>query len=218
VVAVALLGGITIIMAHHAGGAAGHAVRPTPAASRRTEADAAGHGEHTPAARPRISAAMIFPHAHVVADGIKFGRVTAVLNEKCTRTARGAFGSALTSAGCKGVTRATFVDNAKRYAVTAGVAELPSSAAASQASRKTDFRRDVWFTGLDGPARSGAAAVGKSVGLGYEIVYGRYIVYSLATYSSGRNPTGHPAAVRTLKNLARSFAVMSRRPLTTHGK
>ena len=80
------------------------------------------------------------------------------------------------------------MDNAKRYAVTTGVAQLPSPAAASQAGRSIDFRRDVWFTGLDGPAHSGAAAVSKSVGLGYDVVYGRYIIYSLATYSSGRDP------------------------------
>lgn len=215
VVAVALLGGIAVIMTRLPGGTVGHAVRPTPAGSRTTEAGAAGRGA---AARHRLTTAMIFPHAHVVADGIKFSRVTAVLNEDCTLTARGAFASALTSAGCRRVARATFVDTAKRYAVTAGVAQLPSPAAASQADRSKKFRPDVWFTGLDGPARSGATAVSKTVGLGYEMVYGRYIVYSLATYSSGRNPTGHPAAVKTLKDLAKSFAVMSLQPLTTHGR
>jgi hypothetical protein len=218
VVVVALIGGIAIIITRHPGGTADHAVRSAPVGSHGTDAGAAGRGRGGGVtAQDRITTAVIFPRAHVVADGIKFGRVTTVLNKKCALTARGAFASALTSAGCQRVVRATFVDNAKRYAVTAGVAELSSPAAASQADRSRKFRPDVWFTGLDGPAHSGATAVSKSVGLGYNIVYGRYIVYSLATYSSGRNPAGHAAAVRTLKNLARSFAVMSRRPLTTHG-
>jgi hypothetical protein len=218
-VVVALLGGTAIVMTGHSGGTAGHAVRVTPTGSRTTDAGAADHGSSGgAAAQHQITTAMIFPRTHVVAGGIKFGRVTAVLNKECALTARGAFASALTSAGCERVVRATFVDNAKRYAVTAGVAELSSPAAASQADRSRKFRPDVWFTGLDGPAHSGATAVSKSVGLGYNIVYGRYIVYSLATYSSGRNPAGHAAAVRTLKDLAKSFAVMGRRPLTTHGK
>jgi hypothetical protein len=218
VVAVALIGSIAIIITRHPGGTAGHPARSAPAGSQGTGSGAADHGSSGgAAAQHQITTAMIFPRAHVVAGGIKFGRVTAVLNKECALTARGAFASALTSAGCQRVVRATFVDNAKRYAVTAGVAELSSAAAASQADRARKFRPDVWFTGLDGPAHSGATAVSKSVGLGYNIVYGRYIVYSLATYSSGRNPAGHAAAVRTLKNLARSFAVMSRRPLTTHG-
>jgi hypothetical protein len=216
-VAVALLWGIAIVMTGHSGGTAGHAVRVTPTGSRTTDAGAAGRGGHRADARHRITT-RIFPRAHVVADGIKFGRVIAVVNKDCTLAARAAFASALKSVGCSQVARATFVDNAKRYAITAGVAELPSSAAASQADRSRNFGPDVWFTGLDGPARSGATAVSKSVGLGYEIVHGPYIVYSLATYSSGRNPTGHAAAVRTLKDLARSFAVMTRQPLTTDGK
>jgi hypothetical protein len=218
VVAAALLAGIAIIVTRHPGGAAGQAVRPTPAGSPSTNAGTAGRGGSGHAVQHRISTAMIFPDAHVVADGIKFGRVTAVLNKECTLTARGAFAAALASAGCRRVARATFVDNAKRYAVTAGVAQLPSPAAARKADRSTNFRRDAWFTGLDGPAHSGAAAVSKSVGVGYDVVYGRYIIYSLATYSNGRNPTGHAAAVKTLKDLAKSFAAMSRRPLTANGK
>ena len=218
VVAVVLVGGIAVIMARHSVGTAGQAVRSTPAASRSTGARPAGRGGRARATHHRITTAMIFPSAHVVADGIKFGRVAAVLDKECTLAARGAFASALKSAGCKRVARATFVDSAKQYAVTAGVAELPSRAAATWANRKTDFGKDVWFTGLDGPAHSGATEVSKSVGLGYEVVYGRYIVYSLATYSSGRNPTGHATAVKTLKDLAKSFAAMSRQPLNTQGK
>jgi len=215
---VALLAGIAIIMSRYAGGTAGHPVRSTPSGSGSTNAGAAVRAGRSAPAPDRITTAMIFPEAHVTADGIKFRRVTAVLNKNCKLSARGAFASALASAGCGRVARATFVDNAKRYAVTVGVAELPSPAAASRADRTKVFRKDVWFTGLDGPAHSGATAVSKSAGLGYNIVYSRYIIYSLATYSSGRNPAGHAAAVKTLTDLARSFAVMSRQQLTTQGK
>jgi hypothetical protein len=225
VVAVALVGGIAIILTRHPGGTAGDAVRSAPAGSQATSAGAAGaagrggdRGDRGAASQHRITTTMIFPRAHVEANGTEFGRVTAILNEKCTSAARGAFASALTSAGCQQVVRATFVDKAKRYAVTAGVAELPSPAAASSVDRSRRFGPDVWFTGLDGPARSGATKVSKSVGVGYNVVYGRYIVYSLATYSSGQNPTGHADAVRTLKELAKSFATMSRNPLITQGK
>jgi hypothetical protein len=165
-----------------------------------------------------VSTALVFPHARVAADGIKFGRVAAVLNERCLLAARAAFAAALKSAGCQRVARATFVDRARRYAVTAGVAELPSPAAARLADRSADFGPDIWFTGLDGPAKSGATRVSQSVGLGYGTVYRRYIVYALATYSDGRNPTGHAAAVKRLKKLARSFTRMAREPLSAPGK
>jgi hypothetical protein len=210
VVAVVLLAGIAIFVTRHSGGKPGHAPDPAPAGSEKPNADAT----HGASIRPRaMSAALIFPHAHVVVEGIKFHRVTAVLSERCALTARGAFAKALESGGCHRVVRTTFVDSAKRYAVTAGVARLSGSKAAKSANRSMNFGPDVWFTGLDGPADSGAAAVSKSVGLGSDLVYGRYIVYALATESDGRNPTGHAAAVKTLKHLARSFAVMAWRPL-----
>lgn len=215
VVAIALLAGIAIFVIRHSGGKAGHTPGPASAASRKPDAGATHEASIGPRA---ISAALIFPHAHVVAGGITFHRVTAVLNKQCALTARGAFAKALKSGGCRRVVRATFVDSAKRYAVTAGVARLSSPAAAKAANRSMHFGPDVWFTGLDGPARSGATVVSTSVGLGYDTVYGRYIVYALATYSDGRSPAGHAAAVKTLKDLARSFGVMARQPLVAQAE
>jgi hypothetical protein len=215
VVAVALLAGIAIFVTRHSGRKAGHAPGPAAAGSRKTEGGATRSAPIGPRA---ISTALIFPHAHVVAEGIKFHRVIEVLNDQCVLTARGAFATTLKSAGCHRVARATFVDGGKRYAVTAGVAELPSRGAANLANRTTNFGPDVWFTGLDGPAKSGATAVSKSVGLGYDTVYGRYIVYALATNSNRRNPTGHAAAVETLRHLAKSFALMARQQLLAPGK
>jgi hypothetical protein len=218
VVAVAVLAGIAVFLTRHSGGNTGTAAGRTPAGSRTTQAGTARSPRGGPAGPGSVSTALVFPHAQVTAGGMKFGRVTAVLNEQCALAARGAFAAALKSADCQRVVRGTFVDGAKRYAVTAGVAELPSPAAARRAERSANFGPDVWFTGLDGPAKSGTTAVSKSVGLGYQTVYGRYIVYALATYSDGRNPTGHAAAVKRLKDLAKSFTSMTRQPLIAPGK
>jgi hypothetical protein len=136
-----------------------------------------------------------------------------VLNTQCSLAARGAFAAALSSAGCQRVARATFVDSAKQYAVTAGVAALPSDGAAGRVDGAKRFGPDIWFTGLDGPAHSGASIIGKTVGVGYDVVYGRFIVYALATYATGRNPTGQQAEVQALSALARSFAMLAEQPL-----
>ena len=115
--------------------------------------------------------------------------------------------------------RATFVDSAKQYAITArrgATAQLGRSEPGGARSGK--FGRDVWFVGLDGPASSGATAVSRSVGFGYDAVYGQYIVYALATYSNGRNPTGHAGEVRMLKALSRSFTALAGQPLLASPK
>jgi hypothetical protein len=223
-VAVALLCAVAVLVSLHPGGKAGRTPSPVPAGSgpgrsRVTSSTGGSLGVGgTPPGAGSISTALIFPRASVAAGGLPFGRVIAVLNKQCARAARGAFAAALDSAGCQRVVRATYVDSAKRYAVTAGVAQLPSPAAASQANRGTRFGPDIWFTGLDGPHRSGATAVSTSVGFGYDVVYGRYIIYALATYSSGRNPTGHAAEVRALQTLSQAFTALARQPLLGPGR
>jgi hypothetical protein len=215
VVAVTLLSAVAIFVTRHPGGKAGHTPSPAPAGSRTAAARPSGErAVRTALTGPGlISTALIFPHGLVVADGIQFSRVIAVLNNQCAPTARGAFAAGLISAGCQRVVRATFADSSRRYAVTAGVAAFPSPAAASLANRRGNFGRDVWFTGLNGPAGSGATAVSTSVGYGYDVVYGRYIVYALATFSNGRNPTGHAGKVRMLTALSQSFAALAGLPL-----
>jgi hypothetical protein len=215
VVAVVLLSAVALFVTRHPGGKAGYTPSPAPAGSGTAAARADGvRGARTTLTGPGlISTAMIFPHALVTADGIQFSRVIAVLNKQCARTARGAFAAGLISDGCQRVVRATFVDSSRRYAVTAGVAAFPGPAAASRANRRGKLDRDVWFTGLNGPAGSGATAVSTSVGFGYDVVYGQYIVYALATYSDGRNPTGHAGKVRMLTTLSRSFAALAGLPL-----
>ena len=219
VVAVALLAAVAVFVTRHPGGKAGHTPSPAPAGSRNTAAGQSAPGASSALTSPRsVSAALIFPQAHVLADGLRFSRVIVAMNKQCARAARGAFATALNSAGCQSVTRATFADTGRRYAITAGVAELPSAASASQADSSGRFGPDVWFTGLNGPPHSGATAVSRSVGFGYEVVYGRYIIYALATYSDGRNPTGHAGKVRMLKNLSRSFTALVRQSLLAAAK
>ena len=219
VTAAAVLAAVALFVTRHPGGQPDGTPRPVPAGSRATDANPSSarstRSVHSPQASPRqIATGQLFPHAQVTADSIRFRRVTPVLNQKCSAAARAAFAAALKSAGCQRVIRATFVDTASRYAVTAGVAELPSPAAASRADRSRKFGQDVWFVGLDGPAKSGATELSRSVGVGYDTVYGQYIVYALATNSDGRNPTGHAAQVQTLKALAHSFTAVAGQPLT----
>jgi hypothetical protein len=216
VVALTLLSAVAIFfVTRHPSGKAGRTPSPAPAGSRTAAARPGGTGAvRTALTGPGlISTALIFPHSLVVVDGIQFSRVIAVLNNPCAPAARGAFAAGLISAGCQRVVRATFADSSRRYAVTVGVAAFPSPAAASLANRRGKFGRDVWLTGLNGPAGSGATAVSASVGLGYDVVYGRYIVYALATFSNGRNPTGHAGKVRMLTALSQSFAALAGRPL-----
>ena len=213
VVAVALLLGAGVFVARQLGGRPGRQPSPAPGGSRAPGTQAASSGR--PASPPEISTALIFPHAGVVADGIRFRQVVSVLDRPCAAAARSAFATALDAAGCQRVARATFVDTGRRYAVTVGVAQLSGAAGASSAARSGKFGPDVWFTGLDGPSGSGATAVSKSVGVGDQVVDGQYIVYALATYSDGHNPTGHTAEVQTLTALARSFAAIARQPLAS---
>jgi hypothetical protein len=225
VVTVALLAAITIFATHHSAGNSARTPSPTPAAAggrgATTGATPSASSARTNSALANlapITLAEIFPRAQVVADGIKFTRVIAVLNDECSLAARAAFAGALASAGCQRVVRATFVDSARRYAVTVGVAALPSDAAADRVNGAKEFGPDVWFVGLDGHVGSGAATVSKTVGVGYDVVYGRFIIYALATYGDGRNPTGQAAEVQQLKTLSQSFTAMARQPIVALAK
>lgn len=224
VVAAALIGVVAFVVTHHSPGSAGNSADPiaatnslgtSPASSQPTAGASASPNARQPAPdnQKTITASGIFPKAQVTVNGLTFTRVVSVLTTQCSLAARGAFAAALSSARCQRVVRATFVDAAKMYAVTAGVAALPGNAAAAKVDAAKRFGPDVWFTGLDGPAHSGASVIGKTVGVGYDIVYGRFIVYGLATYATGSNPTGQEREIQILSALSRSFAMLARQPL-----
>jgi hypothetical protein len=224
VVAVALIGITAFVVTRHTQGSAGNATDPIPASNSLSVSSgrsglglstSAGAGAKPPAPdnRMTVTASGIFPKAQVKVNGLSFTRVISVLNTRCSLAARSTFAAELSSAGCQRVARATFVDSARQYAVTAGVAALPSNRAARKVDGAKRFGPDVWFTGLDGPAHSGASIVSKTVGMGYEVVYGRFIVYALATYATGHDPTGHQAEIQLLGALSRSFATLVQQPL-----
>jgi hypothetical protein len=226
VVAAVLIGVAAFVLTHHSPDSAGSAADPIAApnglgANSGTSHSAAGTraGANANAKRPApdnkktITATGLFPNAQVTVNGLKFTRVVSALNTHCSLAARGAFAAALSSARCQRVVRATFVDSAKQYAVTAGVAALPGNGAASKVDRAKLFGPDIWFTGLDGPASSGASVIGKTVGVGYDVVYGRFIVYALSTYATGHNPTGQQTEIQFLRALSRSFATLAEQPL-----
>jgi len=160
-----------------------------------------------------ITRAEIFPHSHLSADGSQFVRVATAVNRDCAGTARGSFARALTASRCERVVRATYVDTAKRFAITAGVAALPTKALAQRANRAKRLSHNIWFAGLDGSHSSGAQLVARSGGYAYGIVDGRYIIFGYATYSDGHMPTGQGSQDQMLESLSRVFATLAEHPI-----
>jgi hypothetical protein len=161
-----------------------------------------------------ITRAEIFPASRVTADGRQFVRVAAAVNRDCALSARGAFAAALMAGNCERVVRATFVDSSKRIVVTAGVAALPTKAAAEQVNRAKRLKRNVWFTGLDGKPGSGAQMISVTGGYAYGLVDGRYIVFAYATYTNGHTPTGTGTLDHIVAAVSRSFALLAEQPIT----
>jgi len=135
-----------------------------------------------------MTATEAFPDPTVTADGTTFNQVRATVLDGCKDAAKGAFVKALRAGGCERVVDATFVDQDKKYAVTAGVAALPSKDDATRAEKAADSKKDSWFAALGGKKGSGAEKIEKSGGYAASLVWGRYIVFSYATYSDGHMP------------------------------
>jgi hypothetical protein len=217
VVAVALVVAIVAVTRHHGPGTAAGSPDATPTAGgggTLGSSTAATPGSRT----DPISAANIFPQTQVSIDGLPFTQVTSSTVTSCSSAANGAFAAALVTAGCKRVVRATYVDASKKYAVTAGVAALPTYDDALKADSSKQFGPDVWFTALDGASGSGAGAIAQTVGVGCDVVDSRFIVFALSAYSNGQNPTGHTSDIQTLTGLSQSFISLVEQPLTSGGK
>ncbi len=165
-----------------------------------------------------ITRVEIFPDSMVSVGGRQFVRVATAVNDNCALSARGSFARALTADNCERVVRATYVDNSKRFAVTAGVAALPSKTLAERANRAKRLSRNVWFVGLDGKAGRGAQLISKSGGYAYGVIDGRYIIFAYATYSNGRMPTGKSSTDHVVESLSRSFAMLVERPITARAQ
>jgi hypothetical protein len=219
VAAVVLLAGVAAFVTRHQAGTAGRSPSPTPAAANRTSTRTASPGGNGGLADPtKITLADVFPGTRLVADGMTFNLVTSRIDSRCSLAAHGSFAAALTSAGCQRVVRATFVSSPRQYAVTAGVAVLPSLAAARQVDNVKKFGPDIWFTGLNGAPGSNTSLITKSGGYGYEVVDGRYILFAFAAFSDGRSPTSRGANLSLLVSLSSSFTQLAQQSIAVHVK
>ncbi|WP_344316373.1 hypothetical protein [Acrocarpospora pleiomorpha] len=136
----------------------------------------------------KLTLAEAFPDARISVDGRTFRRVKVNITDKCEDAAAGAFAEALAQQQCRRVLRATYVDNRKQYAVTTGIAVLPTKEAALEVDKTKNLGGNLWFRGLDGDPDTGADRVSISGGYAAGMVWGRYIVFSYATYADGHTP------------------------------
>lgn len=130
-----------------------------------------------------------FPQKKVTLSGTTFTRVKTDMTEKCDEAAFGAFATALVENGCDRVVRATYVDTKKRYAITTGIAVLPTKEDAVAADQAKNLSENIWFRGLPGKKGTGGDRVHIAGGYASGLVWGRYIVFSYATNADGHTPT-----------------------------
>ncbi|MEV4291962.1 hypothetical protein AB0K40_41210 [Nonomuraea bangladeshensis] len=150
----------------------------------------------------KLSLSEAFPKKKVSAAGTTFKRVKAGMETTCDKAATGAFADALKAQSCTRVLRATYVDSKKRYAVTTGIAVLPTKEAATAVDQTKDLGKNVWFRPLPGPKGSGGDRVQIAGGYAAGLVWGRYIVFSYATYADGRTPADNE---KTLPKVSGAF-------------
>ncbi|MEV4458833.1 hypothetical protein [Microbispora sp. NPDC049633] len=129
-----------------------------------------------------------FPDEKVTLAGRTYRRVKVDVTDDCGKAAAGAFAQALTEQQCRRVLRATYVDGKRQYAVTTGIAVLPGKTEALAVDQTKNLGTNVWFRGLDGDKKSRADKVSISGGYAAGMVWGRYIVFSYATYADGHTP------------------------------
>lgn len=147
-----------------------------------------------------------FPAKTVTAGGATFTQVRTTVLDGCKDAAKGDFAKALRSAGCERVVGATYVDTDKKYAVTAGIAALPSKDDATRAAREADSQKGSWFAALPAKKGTGADRIDKAGGFAASLNWGRYIVFSYATYSDGHTPGAKDAHLVQLSQDFRTTA------------
>ncbi|NUP02336.1 MAG: hypothetical protein HOW59_30880 [Nonomuraea sp.] len=150
----------------------------------------------------KLSLSEAFPKKKVSAAGMTFTRVKTDVETDCEKAASGAFADALHEGKCSRIVRATYVDSKKRYALTTGIAVLPTKEAAVQADQAKNLSRNVWFRPLPGAEGSGAERVHIAGGYAAGLVWGRYIVFSYATHADGHTPE---AKEKTLTKVSGAF-------------
>ncbi|MER6513129.1 hypothetical protein ABT158_40410 [Nonomuraea sp. NPDC001636] len=150
----------------------------------------------------KMSLTEAFPKKKVSAAGTTFTRVKTDTETSCDKAATGAFADALRERKCSRIIRATFVDSKRRYAVTTGIAVLPTKEDAVQTDQAKNLSRNVWFRALPGAKGSGGERVSIAGGYAAGLVWGRYIVFSYATHADGHTPD---AGDKTLAKVSGAF-------------
>ncbi|WP_204061825.1 hypothetical protein [Planobispora siamensis] len=152
----------------------------------------------SPADTAKLNSELTDPGRMSVGDAFKkkvtIGKTTFTLVEThmtqdCDKAAAGAFATALRAGDCRRVLRATYVDGKKKYAVTTGVAVLPTRESAVKVDQAKNLEDNLWFRGLPGDSGTGAERVHIAGGYAAGLVWGRYIVFSYATFADGHTPT-----------------------------
>ncbi|MEV6031928.1 hypothetical protein AB0L65_12300 [Nonomuraea sp. NPDC052116] len=174
------------------------ATRPTASSEPSTETPAAAAPSDAPDGTSilnseqtdpqKLSLSEAFPKKKVSAAGTTFTRVKAAVETSCDKAATGDFADALKEQKCSRVLRATYVDSKHRYAVTTGIAVLPDKDAAIIADQSKNLSTNVWFRPLPGADGSGGERVNIAGGYAAGLVWGRYIIFSYATYADGHTP------------------------------
>lgn len=153
-----------------------------------------------------MTAAEAFPEKSVTAGGATFNQVRATVLDGCKDAAKGGFVKALRDGGCQRVVESTYVDDHKKYAVTAGIAALPSKDAATRTEQAADSKKNSWFAPLPGSKSTGAEKITKAGGYAASLVWGRYIVFSYATFSDGHTPSAKDTQLAELSQDFRTTA------------
>jgi hypothetical protein len=156
--------------------------------------------------RRQLTLNEVFPHRPVTLAGRTYTRDKASTTSPCAWSARGQLANSLTGEGCRLVVRSTFFDARKEFAVTTGIAVLPSGRAAQTASVTSAPDRSGWFRGMRGRT---AGNIDEADGVPAGVVKGRYIVYAFATYFDGHPPDGPADPVLT--EVSRAFVAYAAR-------
>jgi hypothetical protein len=197
-VIVVLAAGVTVLLTRNSGG--------SPPAGTGSASSTAPSIDNVATDPAPLTVSEVFPSTTVTAGGYTLSPVAQSVESSCSQAAQGAFAAALTTGKCEQVLRVTFVSHNKHWAVTAGIASLPTLAAAHQAAGTEDFGSDSWFTGLNGPADSGAGHVTTTPGYAYQTLLGRYIIFALAAPGHGKTSTRDSATLTTLSQDLTSLA------------
>jgi hypothetical protein len=142
--------------------------------------------------RGAVTVKEIFPKGRVKLSGRTFVRDKAALTPHCEWTARGVLAAALVREGCRRVVRATFVEEGRKFAVTAGIATMPTFEGARAAAGFGEPGGREWFRGMRGRT---AENIDEAKGRADYTVRGRYIVFVFTTYNDGRPPDQSDSAM-----------------------